>query len=324
MATVRLFKIGADPELGFLDREGRIVEAGSVMTRVRHSFGLDGCTSIAEMRPAPSINPAQVVQNLYKDFLQGYYANPKLRELYWKAGSSLADGNDNFGIGGHIHFGIHGVTGRTIFDGRLAYYRDLVLFLDTYLAQVGRLLDSPVEMEERMEEYGYLGDFRTNGHGLEYRTLGSWLTSPRVAEGILCLAQTVVYQHLWETANKRKVRLDRLAPLGARRCDCSDDCEDVDGEETNDIRRSIRQYKKKFPTLRDNIRGFKLYRQHEVPIEFIFKLIEKNKTWFPGEKVDVKVAWGVSTEHTFGKAIVIPNKVLPAVKFDDIWKRASV
>lgn len=318
MPTVRLFKVGADPEFGFLDKDGEIVQANGAMTRVRSKFGLDGCSSIAEMRPDPSINPSQVVRNLYNDLLTGYYANPGIRELYWKAGSAIADGGETYATGGHIHFGIHGAITRRVYGDRSDYYRKLTDYLDCYLAQVVRLLDSPTELEERLGgEYGYLGDHRSNSHGVEYRVLGSWLTSPRIAEGVLCLAQTVAYQHMWLTAHgkSRDITLDRLAPTPE-----TNDYDEYNGE--TDVHKELKNYRSKFGQITSDIRKFRIYRQHEIPIEFIFKLVEKNKTWYPGDKVDMKQAWGITTAPTVARVKALHPKALPAVRFEDIWKRA--
>lgn len=319
MPTVRLMKIGADPEFSFLDREGRMVEANAAISRVRSKFGLDGCSSIAELRPSPSINPSQVVRNIYGDLLAGYYANPRTRELYWKAGSSVGDGQeeDVFATGGHIHFGIHAATSYRIYGNRSDYYRNASEYLDTYLAQVVRLLEDPSELRERLDgEYGFLGDHRSNTHGMEYRVLGSWLTSPRVAEGVLCLAQTILYQHMWLTAHKKVIVLDRLAPRSE-----TNEYDDYAGDPN--VTRALKTYRTKFKQIQSDIRKFKLYRQHELPIEFIFKLIEAKKTWYPGKDVDMKQAWGISSAASLGEQLPpLSKKILPIVKFDDIWKRA--
>lgn len=315
MPTVRLFKVGADPEFGFLNRSGEIEEANNVMTRVRSKFGLDGCSAIAEMRPDPSINPSQVVRNLYNDLLTGYHANPGIQDLYWKAGSAISDSGDTYPTGGHIHLGIHAAITRRVYGERNQYYRDLSAYLDTYLAQVCRLLESPSELKERLQgEYGFLGDHRANSHGLEYRVLGSWLTSPRVAEGVLCLAQAVAYQHMWLTAHGKDINLEGIAPK-------SETNHYGEYESTGNMPKMLKQYRSKFGRVSSDIRRFRLYRQHELPIEFILRLAEQKKTWYPGAKVDMKQAWGITTAAVSATP-PRPSRLLPAVKFNDIWKRA--
>lgn len=320
MATVRLFKVGADPEFSFINNGGDVVSADRVLTRVRSKFGLDGCEAIAEMRPSPSINPSQVVSNLYRDLLEGYHANPESRGLYWKAGSIAADEGDVYATGGHIHFGIHSAVTRRIYGDRGTYYSKLSSYLDVYLAQVVRLLEDPKELRGRLRnEYGFLGDHRANTHGLEYRVLGSWLTSPRVAEGVLCLAQAAVYQHMWSTINYgRDFPLSPLAPPPGP--DNHQDEEDEESEDGDDVTGDLKKYRTKFPALRSDIRKFKLYKRYELPIEFLFRLIEKRKTWYPGKGVDMKQAWGIASVPFIPRRT--PGKNLPSVRYEDIWKRA--
>lgn len=312
MPTVRLFKVGADPEFGFLSAAGESVNASSVL-RANTRFGLDGCEAIAEMRPLPSINPSQVVHNLYTDFTKGFERNEAIRDLTWKAGSNAGG---EYAIGGHIHFGIHSAVAYKLFGERDSYYRELTHYLDCYLAQVTRLIEDPKEISSRLDsEYGYLGDYRSNSHGLEYRTVGSWLTSPRVAEGVLCLAQTIAFQHMWEKVHGRTAELARLAPKPE-----TDMYDEYIGEVN--LSKELKNYRKKFPTLQSHIRKFKLYKRHELPIEFIFKLVENKKMWFPGKDIDMKIAWGLSSPTPSAIRSVQQEKILPVVKYDDIWKRA--
>jgi len=192
--------------------------------------------------------------------------------------------------------------------------------MDCYLSQVTRLLEDPDELEYRLgAEYGFLGDHRSNAHGLEYRTVGSWLTSPRVAEGVLCLAQTVAYEHLHGFAHKpetmKKITTSELMPAPE-----TNEFDEYSGEEV-DVRSELKNYRKKFPTVQAHIRRFKLYKRHELPIEFLFKLVESKKMWFPGKDIDMKQAWGIAAAPA-AKEKLLQEKILPAVKFEDIWKRA--
>jgi len=329
-------KIGADPEFSFQNSDGELVEASNVMSRVRSCFGLDGCDSIAELRPAPDFNPSQVVKTIYTDLRRGYMENPDIRDLYWKAGS-IAEVSEGYSTGGHIHFGLRGAV-RGLCRSNEDYYRELTRFLDTYLGQVGRLLEDPREAEARFGEgeYGHLGDYRSNAHGMEYRVLGSWLSSPRIAEGVLCLAQTVAYQHLWEKKHKIKRDISKIAPAheysdgdgdGDCICETDDAAENCDGDcnpppsTPPEFRTAMRLHRKRFPELRKQIRTFKLYKKHKNAIEFLFTLIEKRKTWFPGKNVDMKAAWGI-TSIVSSSPGNLPKKALPPVRFNDIWERA--
>jgi hypothetical protein len=240
----------------------------------------------------------------------GYYANPSIRGLYWKAGNSISDtDNGPYSIGGHIHLGLTSVVKSA---SRSDTYIKVTNYLDTYLLQVVGLLEDPSEVKERNDnDYGNMGDIRTNNHGLEYRTLGSWLTSPRVAEGVLCLAQTASYQCL---VDGEQADVDRLNPRS--KCGCSLLSEGG----CTCISRHTPVFKKAYPEVKKRIRRMKLYKKYELPIEFLFSLADKEKKWFPGKGVDIKTAWGIS--HQINIEEVTPSKILPVVRFNDIWKRA--
>lgn len=308
MKKPRPFMIGADPEFAVCDSSGEIVPACDVISP-RHHFGLDGCDEIAELRPSPSFNPSEVVSNIHKDLVAGYNSNPDARHLEWVAGSHV----EGYCIGGHIHLGLRasmkntGLTPNNTYDG-------LALYLDTYLAQVVRLIENTTQARKRRsEEYGFLGDFRPNSHGMEYRTLGSWLTSPRVAEGVLCLSQTITYEYLSKRLNRETPKLGMLSP--APEVDTEGNFLDV----LPGFTREVASYRRKFPTLQKHIRGFKLYSLNKEPIEFIFKLVESKRTWCLKE--DMKAAWGI-TRDTIPEAT--PQKILPPVRFEDIWRRAKL
>lgn len=298
--------IGADPEFAVMDGIN-IVIAHEVISP-RHNFGLDGCEEIAELRPSPSFNPSEVVRNIHKDLCTGYNTNPEARHYAWRAGSYI----DGYSIGGHVHLGLRAAMRGTAMTPNNTY-ADLSKYLDTYLAQVIRLVENTSQAgRRRSDEYGFLSDFRPQRHGMEYRTLGSWLASPRVAEGVLCLAQTITYEYLLQRINKKDIRLDMLAPAAEL---------DKEGDYLCGIpsfSRSVASYRRKFPTLQKHIRGFKLYKANSEPIEFIFKLVENKKTWCLKE--DMKVAWGITPEVP----TTVANKIIPPVRFDGIWKRANL
>ena len=326
MSKIQLPMVGADPEFGLLEKSGdetEFISADGVIEATKR-FGLDGCDSIAELRPEPSTNPAQVVANIHRDMITGYYSNAQIRHLYWKAGCSVrADNEGPSSIGGHIHLGMNKIATASRVGNKSDYFASLIPYLDTYLGQIGRLLENTSEARDRNDlDYGYLGDYRMNGHGVEYRTLGSWITSPRVAEGVLSLAQTVAYQHIGEYIKYGRDWVEnktaKLAPY------VGFEFSDYEGHVQNQDEYSVAigKHRKKFPALREEVRNFQLYKRYEPPIEFLFTLIEKRKTWFPGKDVDVKAAWGISNE-SLRRHMVRPQKILPEIRYEDIWKRAE-
>lgn len=259
--------LGADPEFGFMNSRG-FCSAESVMDTENDnvysdSFGLDGCGSVAEIRPSPSNDPYKVVSNIRDAMIQGIKKYPAIRKLKWKAGSFI--GGEP--IGGHIHFGTRGLLARRRADSGNAY---LVKLLDIYLAQIAILLERPSEAMDRRGDYGNLSDWRAQSHGFEYRVLGSWLTDPKVALGILALAKVVVYQGI-----THKMNTQHLYPDMDAFCDAD-----------------LKPFKDKFRTLKKEISKFDLYPKYREPINFIFELVDNNKTWFPKEHL--KSVWGIN------------------------------
>jgi hypothetical protein len=59
------------------------------------------------------------------------------------------------------------------------------------------LIENPVSAARRRKRYGLLADYRLKDYGgFEYRTLGSWLISPKIALAVLCLAKVVANHYL--------------------------------------------------------------------------------------------------------------------------------
>lgn len=176
--------LGADPEFVLRDPHGKFILASKYFSK----DGEVGCDQIwmrgdrskkrlpiVEIRPNPSTEPKTLVKNMYQNLLQASKAinNPDIQFL---AGSAPLKG---YPIGGHIHFSnIH-----------LNSY--LIRALDNYLALPLFLMEDP-EGFIRRPKYGFLGDFREQFHGgFEYRTLPSWLVSPRVTKGVIALAKVI-------------------------------------------------------------------------------------------------------------------------------------
>ena len=61
----------------------------------------------------------------------------------------------------------------------------LLRVLDNYLALPFILIEDQ-NTKLRRPRYGFLGDFRRKTHGgFEYRTLPSWIVSPRITKGVI-------------------------------------------------------------------------------------------------------------------------------------------
>ena len=182
-------RLGADPEFVVVEKAtGQVLPASRFLPRPG-AVGCDGYTSapgvypVAELRPAPSSDPRRLVEHLRRCLQQAAAWLPG-EEARWQAGSEPAPG---LPTGGHIHFSGIPLSG------------SLLRALDTYLAVPLFLLEPPGSAARRRARHGFLGDVRPKRHGgFEYRTPSSWLVSPEVALGALCLARVVAggFSHL--------------------------------------------------------------------------------------------------------------------------------
>ncbi|MBO8141649.1 MAG: hypothetical protein H0Z37_05630 [Firmicutes bacterium] len=184
-ATAPEVVLGADPEFILRSRRtGRTVSASRFFTRFG-TVGLDrACFArhgvlvypLAEVRPAPSADPLELVENLRRAIARAASTVRGYRINFEAGGTSLR----RFTIGGHVHFS----------NVRLS--TDILQALDNYLALPVLLLENPRSSRLRRPRYGFLGDWRAQPHGgFEYRTPGSWLIAPQYAKAVLCLAKVV-------------------------------------------------------------------------------------------------------------------------------------
>jgi hypothetical protein len=178
--------LGADPEFVLRKADGEIVFASLFLDK----SGKAGCDAIvlpdrskhyplAELRPSPSSDPRELIHNLRRTMS---YAARLIGDdrLEWVAGGMPAPG---YPLGGHIH-----VSGVKLSSRLLRVF-------DNYMALPLILLEDRATANRR-PQYGFLGDFRLERHGgFEYRTLPSWLVSPRIAAGILSLAKLLVMHY---------------------------------------------------------------------------------------------------------------------------------
>jgi hypothetical protein len=179
--------IGADPEFILRKPNGKVVSADRFMDRA----GVVGCDAVVlsghqvllplvELRPEPSTSPIILTQHLRSLMKQ---AEKMISEpdLDWLAGAMPVKG---LPLGGHIHFSGVEVSSR------------LLRVLDNYLALPLIMLENK-SVNRRRPRYGFLGDFRKKSHGgFEYRSLPSWLVSPKVTLGVLSLGFVIAHHYL--------------------------------------------------------------------------------------------------------------------------------
>lgn len=263
MAKEKEFLIGADPEFICVNG-GKVVQAGHFVTG-DDRFGMDGNGWTFEARPEPSPNPFVLTNNIRKIFLQKLIQDNRFCGYEWLSGSYHPQGVHDvrdFPLGGHIHFGI---------KKSLIGYKESCQILDSYVGLPTILLEDVNEGLARREDgdYGFASDFREQPYGFEYRTPSSWLSSPYVATGVLCLAKMVMY----EVLNNSRFKF-----LGAN----------YNKEFVNMDTDGLREH---FPTIWKSITKMKLYGQYKPYVDLLYRLIKEGKTWNTNR--DIKQSWGL-------------------------------
>lgn len=300
------FKLGADPEflcasrnitvyasdhIHKFTRENQSVDGIDSQDPIsRSEFGRDGAGTPFEIRPKPETDPVKLVMNIREILSTASRLTPTLYQYDWLAGSY----RKGCSIGGHIHFGIRSVTG-----GNTSTYEVLTRILDDYLGIVTTLVESHEEGKlRRATGYGCPGQWREQPHGFEYRTPGSWLTSPYIATGILCLGKTVVNEVLGKTGFKFRHHAttgELPSPLGV----------------SDKIRLSkMPDLIAVFDSVWEDITKMELYKEYKQYLEVLRFLIVNKRTWYPS--VSMKEAWGISE-------ISIPMP--KSVSINDVWSK---
>lgn len=253
--------LGADPEFLLMNAEGKVVQAAAFLPR----RGRVGCDLVriggkvryplAELRPEPSSDPVRLVANIRRAMLAAAELIPDTPGTRWLAGGMPAKG---FALGGHIH--MSGI--------RLDV--SLLRALDNYLALPLILIEDD-GAKARRPRYGIPGDVRRQPHGgFEYRTLPSWLVSPRVAKGVLALALVIAKRY--RQLHRRP--LDRLDVL--RRYFAGD---------KQALAGTV------LPLL-DPIRWLPEYGQYEAMLAPLFAMIEQGRRWDEGK--DIRGGWKIA------------------------------
>lgn len=252
--------MGADLEFMFKNREGKMVLASKYFSK-KGKIGCDARTinrnlsrrPLAEIRPDPSSDPEQVVENI-RDIMRDAILKVNSDKVQWLAGSMPFKG---YSIGGHIHF------------SNVKLNSAITRALDNYLAVPLVLIEEPSTAKQRRIRYGFLGDVRTQFHGgFEYRTLGSWVLSPQISKAVLFLSQFIV---------KHYTKLDMDIFYSA---DHQRDFYTIDREQMKiHFRRAWAEL--------EQIPGFFSIQRH---VNIIPEMIEADRKW--DEKRDFKAQWG--------------------------------
>lgn len=250
--------LGADPEFVIQGENGKLIMASKYLPK----NGQAGCDRIwtnndrnqlplAELRPTPSSDPSKLILNLYNSMI---IANKKInsRNLKWLAGAMPIPG---YPIGGHIHF------------SNIWLNSFLLRALDNYLTLTVILLED-TNGRSRRPKYGFLGDYRVQFHGgFEYRTLPSWLVSPKITKGVIVLAKLIA-------ENYRDLEQNPLQNRDVQKAYYSGD--------KSVLRPVVLNLWREIKRLSD----FKLYEKYLLPLE---ELINYGYSW--DEAKDIRIAW---------------------------------
>lgn len=258
-------KIGADPEfMLFHSRSGRMIAASEFFPR-HGKVGYDNLTNplhdrhpIAEIRPQPSSSPLTLAENVNRALIQAAKMAP-YRNIKWVAGSHPSRG---LAIGGHIHFS--GV--------KLNFA--LLRTLDNFLAIPVFLIENPHSALRRRRRYGTLGNYRRKSYGgFEYRTLGSWLVSPEITQGVLCLAK-IAASHYPELSD------NYLVAPAAQRAFYSGNQE---------------YFRPVWNDLWSKVCKTSMYKVYADKLEMLYLMIKNGERW--DEKEDLRKSWKIT--HRF-------------------------
>ena len=252
------FTMGADPEFACLNQKGQMITATDFVSQEEGvEFGSDGNGITFEIRPAPSKDPIQVVNNIRDIFVRQTINEPEFLKFKWISGTW----HRGYPFGGHVHFGI---------PARLIAHTDAVNFLDHYVGLVSILMEIRQHgLKRRADDYGCMGAFRKQKWGFEYRTMSSWISSPYIATAMLCLSKTVMY----EVLNNSRFKWHKFA--------VKDDF----------YKMNQKKVIEKFPTIWSDITKMYLYQLYKPYIDLIYFLIENKLTWLP--TTGMKECWGI-------------------------------
>jgi hypothetical protein len=261
------FTMGADPEFVCLDGDDKVVKASSSCEWERGSdrdkLGADGNGIVFEVRPKPTTDPLKIVHDIHSTFMKHIGKFPKFANYKWLAGSC----QKNMIIGGHVHFGFKPTT---------ATHQDYTYMLSQYVGSISILLEDKTQGKRRRNDYGFYGDHREQTYGLEYRSMGSWLTSPYIASAFLCLSKIVMFEAL----NNPNFNISPNFFSAS----------DFDLMNTDRIR-------SKFPEIWAAITKTVLYQVYKPHVDILYYLVEKKLSWFPKE-YNMNNSWGLVSKES--------------------------
>ena len=307
------FKIGADPEF-ILTMQGRKVDAQQTMQLMLSkkeglkynedkkgfdingagNIGWDGAASTAEIRPNPSNDPKEVINNIAALF-QHFTKHVKICDM-----STISEFS---AIGGHIHLEIPeddkwSNEKKNTIHRRLASFYLPILISENKTNLNLRLKQNYGSLKDQRIEQRFTHPSGKAGYTFEFRCPSAeWLTTPKTAEATLAYLAVVYHQILNHPKSfsqfndivyKSDKQGDALQTLAIMEFDLL----------TNSILNKTRKY----------IRTFEMYPQYKKEIEYILnpKQVIKDK-----QRADFNIAVGW---NLLEKTILKKSEVLSSDK----------
>lgn len=177
-----LMSIGCDPEFILLNRNGRIVNADSMLSH-DGQLGSDG--ALGEIRPDPSDSVESVVESMRKLIRKiSTYTH------HFPVGTSYYKG---YVAGFHLHFQFPEKIIHYCDRNSAAIMREIVSILDYCIGIPSMLFDETDKRRLGQSDYGKAGDFRVSDKTLEYRVPGGiFLRHPEYSRMLLYCGHVVM------------------------------------------------------------------------------------------------------------------------------------
>lgn len=266
--------IGCDPELEVFDNYG-VIAANTFLSGTGNQVGVDGNSSIAEVRPTYTDNAIKLTKNI-EDTLKKLKCSCD-KHFVGKDYIIRVGNGKRYSLGGHIHLGIFNKQPKVceVFD----------------IIAVGL---SPIYQQEffmfrQKSSYGKLGDIRGQPWGVEYRTLPSFILNKELTSGILCTFHSVgidimnnkidsnkYYKRLSKWFSNYKTSIKRAYESG----------------ETDKFKFKLKTIKKMVM----NTYGYKEMKGYRENIDRLFSMVE-NKDIFDESK-NVIDEWGIKEYYS--------------------------
>lgn len=314
------FKIGADPEftimcgikvasacntIPILVKENKdcVKEDMGYAIKKHGNIGWDGSSATGEIRPSPSNDIQEVVDNIRELFS----ATTKKINIFQLSTLSLRQS-----IGGHIHLELkeehkeNTKTQEKVARALSSFYLPLML---------GENMVSLNLRWSKNSSYGDLLDYRyENGKTLEYRCPSAeWLTTPKVAYSTLAYFG-VVYNEIIKNPDEFTKKYKDVIIKSK---------EQSKGLQTLVLSNSAEMIKSLFDKINRHIKDFELYKDFEQEIKFITSpkavIAEKKK-----HNYDIISGWNLKGKQPTKRALINQKEVDKRTKSIDLERLSEL